>query len=86
MQMKLGAMAEDGDCDGVITIDDCDDADETSTIVAEDGDCDGVLTADDCDDTDASSHLDDNDGYGTPATAIVMMVTADSTIVASRCG
>ena len=45
-------MAEDGDCDGVLTAEDCDDGDPSSTAVAEDGDCDGVLTADDCDDTD----------------------------------
>ena len=37
---------DDGDCDGVLTADDCDDQDNTSsTVVAEDGDCDGTLTA-----------------------------------------
>ena len=50
-------IAEDGDCDGVLTADDCDDADNTSTVVSEDGDCDGVLTADDCDDTNAIQPL-----------------------------
>jgi hypothetical protein len=44
----------DADCDGVQTVDDCDDTDELSTTVATDGDCDGVLTADDCDDTDSA--------------------------------
>ena len=42
----------DADCDGVLTADDCDDADETLGAIAEDEDCDGVLTADDCDDAD----------------------------------
>ena len=40
----------DGDCDGVLTADDCDDDDATLPLV--DADCDGVLTADDCDDSD----------------------------------
>ena len=50
-------IAEDGDCDGTPTAEDCDDADPESYVVAEDGDCDGVLTADDCDDSDPNSHL-----------------------------
>jgi formylglycine-generating enzyme required for sulfatase activity len=45
----------DADCDGVLTADDCDDGDTTSTTVEADGDCDGVLTADDCDDSDSGS-------------------------------
>ena len=32
----------DGDCDGVLTADDCDDTDLTTTV-AEDADCDGIL-------------------------------------------
>ena len=48
-------IADDGDCDGVLTVDDCDDADPNSTVVADDADCDGVLTNDDCDDADSSS-------------------------------
>ena len=44
----------DGDCDGTLTADDCDDNDAASTIVADDMDCDGLLpVADggtDCDD------------------------------------
>ena len=41
-------VVDDGDCDGVLTADDCDDADAGSTtVVAEDADCDGVLTVDD---------------------------------------
>ena len=56
-------IAEDGDCDGVLSVDDCDDGDSSSTIIAEDGDCDGVLSADDCDDGDASTVNDmDCDG------------------------
>ena len=31
-------LSEDGDCDGVLTVDDCDDTDAESTIVAEDAD------------------------------------------------
>ena len=46
---------DDGDCDGVITADDCDDSDSSSTIVANDGDCDGVPTAEDCDDSNPQS-------------------------------
>jgi hypothetical protein len=41
-------VAEDGDCDGTRTADDCDDTDPDSTIVIEDGDCDGVLDTADC--------------------------------------
>ena len=48
----------------MLTADDCDDADATSTVVSEDGDCDGTVTADDCDDTDANS------------TTLLQMVTA----------
>jgi hypothetical protein len=55
-------VAEDGDCDGVLTVDDCDDDDANSTNVADDADCDGAVTADDCDDTDATLNLDDADG------------------------
>ena len=55
-------IAEDGDCDGVLTADDCDDADENSTIVSEDGDCDGALTAEDCDDADENSTIVSEDG------------------------
>ena len=53
----------DGDCDGVETIDDCDDNDATDTALSGDCDQDGVLTADDCDDFDASTVNDmDCDG------------------------
>jgi hypothetical protein len=40
--------AVDGDGDGVLFGDDCDDGDATSTVVAEDGDCDGELDTADC--------------------------------------
>ena len=46
------AVAEDGDCDGLLTADDCNDADAGATAVADDADCDGLVTAEDCDDTD----------------------------------
>ena len=55
-------IAEDGDCDGILTADDCDDADAESSIVAEDGDCDGTITADDCDDADPESTIVAEDG------------------------
>ena len=45
-------VAEDGDCDGVLTAADCDDGDAGRLAVADDGDCDGYVTASDCDDTD----------------------------------
>jgi len=48
-------LAEDGDCDGILTAEDCDDADDLVGSMSEDADCDGVLTADDCDDSDAAS-------------------------------
>ena len=44
--------ASDADCDGTLTVDDCDDGDPSSTVRADDGDCDGVPAADDCDDGD----------------------------------
>ena len=56
---ELGARASDGDCDGVLTVDDCDDSD-ASTV--NDMDCDGVLTADDCDDGDSTSTIKSEDG------------------------
>ena len=51
---ELTNSSMDGDCDGTLTADDCDDNDAMSTIVADDMDCDGLLpVADggtDCDD------------------------------------
>ena len=54
----------DGDCDGTLTADDCDDMDAMSTIMADDMDCDGVVTADDCDDADVAVGATDADGDG----------------------
>ena len=54
----------DGDCDGTLTADDCDDMDAMSTIRADDMDCDGVVTADDCDDMDIAVGATDVDGDG----------------------
>ena len=58
----------DGDCDGVVTPDDCDDADPAMGARAGDADCDGFLTADDCDDADsvAGARADDADCDGVP--------------------
>ena len=47
----------DGDCDGVLTADDCDDNNSASTTVATDADCDGIPTNNDCDDTDTSTMI-----------------------------
>ena len=52
--MQTPHQSEDADCDGVLTDDDCDDADAASTTRATDADCDGVLTETDCDDNDLS--------------------------------
>ena len=49
------AVLDDGDCDGVLTADDCDDSYELGSLlgaVANDQDCDGVLSGGDCDDSD----------------------------------
>ena len=59
---EANLIEEDVDCDGILTADDCDDSDESSTAIADDGDCDGAITADDCDDTDASSTIVAEDG------------------------
>ena len=59
---NLLSIAEDADCDGILTADDCDDTDPESTVIAEDGDCDGHLTTDDCDDADPNSTLISEDG------------------------
>ena len=61
--------AIDWDCDGILTEDDCNDADAESTTVATDADCDGTVSEDDCDDTDPESFTiltdADCDGYPT---------------------
>jgi formylglycine-generating enzyme required for sulfatase activity len=59
---KSTVRADDGDCDGVLTADDCDDGDASKPN--DDIDCDGVLTSDDCDDGDASKPNDDMDCDG----------------------
>ena len=38
--MPILAVAQDGDCDGTVTADDCNDNDHSTTL-ATDGDCDG---------------------------------------------
>ena len=47
--------ADDKDCDGLASAQDCDDQDPVSNSKAADADCDGTKTADDCDDKDAKS-------------------------------
>ena len=51
----------DMDCDGVLTVNDCDDGDAGLLAQSGDVDCDGVLTMDDCDDTDSSLLAQSND-------------------------
>jgi hypothetical protein len=46
--------AGDNDCDGVATLDDCDDYDPSLLSQVDDTDCDGLLIADDCDDSNPS--------------------------------
>ena len=56
-------MALAADQDGVATVDDCDDADSSSTTVVTDADCDGILAQQDCDDNDPTTVVDmDCDG------------------------
>ena len=45
-------IAEDADCDGVLTTDDCNDDDPTTV---DDMDCDGTSVDEDCDDSDPYS-------------------------------
>ena len=45
-------MANDMDCDGILTADDCDDNNPASNPMADDMDCDGVVSSMDCDDID----------------------------------
>jgi hypothetical protein len=65
----FGSEADDSDCDGIPTIDDCDDTDADTPLY--DQDCDGVRTPDDCDDADAAviteRRDDDGDGWTTCA-------------------
>jgi hypothetical protein len=57
-------LAEDADCDTVLTADDCDDNDALSNTVADDADCDGDITGDDCDDNDPWLNYSDMDADG----------------------
>lgn len=61
-------IADDADCDGILTADDCDDNDIDSSAIADDADCDGIITEEDCDDSDATSTIiaDDGDCDGVP--------------------
>ena len=52
----------DADCDGTLTVDDCDDNDADSTIVSEDSDCDGV--PDGCFLADCDISVDLGNGIG----------------------
>ena len=55
MMRLLLSSANDGDCDGILTVDDCDDNDNTDASFSGDCDQDGVATADDCDDSDPNN-------------------------------
>lgn len=60
---------QDEDCDGVPTIEDCNDFDANIGSSANDADCDGVPTSEDCDDNDSSvttSNINDADCDGVP--------------------
>ena len=50
------SILEDADCDGTLTLEDCDDTDP-NLIIAEDADCDGGMTEDDCNDQDIESTI-----------------------------
>ena len=52
---SLNLLSEDGDCDGIITTDDCDDNDASNTAEVGDCDMDGFSEEVDCDDNDPSS-------------------------------
>ena len=53
VMIQMFSQPEDMDCDGVLSVDDCDDLDVLKPV--NDMDCDGVLTEDDCDDSDAGT-------------------------------
>ena len=47
--MALGFSTNDADCDGVLSIDDCDTTSLVTNTNIEDADCDLVITSEDCD-------------------------------------
>ncbi|MEW4925681.1 T9SS type A sorting domain-containing protein, partial [Algibacter sp. 2305UL17-15] len=65
---NVGSNANDKDCDGVPTSEDCDDNDPNVGSNANDKDCDGVPTSEDCDDNDPNvgSNANDKDCDGVP--------------------
>ena len=70
-----------GDCDGILTADDCDDTDPESTSALDDTDCDGWIASMDCDDADPSIGFTDGDGDGLASTIVM---TPMSTSIGSR--
>ena len=62
---------QDVDCDGVLTVDDCD---SNMTMPNQDGDCDGVLTVDDCDDSNMTMPNQDGDCDGVLKSRIVTIM------------
>jgi hypothetical protein len=78
------------DCDGVMSVDDCDDQDATSTYVGIDADCDRTPAAYDCDDSDSSSTIraDDEDCDGIPTAVDCNDDDVSVTVLATdpRCG
>ena len=74
----------DQDCDGILTVDDCNDAD--ATMPTNDVDCDGVFTADDCNDADPNllALANDADCDGHVSAADCDDANPSSTILASK--
>ena len=66
----LGSIDQDADCDGFLTVEDCDDTDD-ALPETNDLDCDGVSNADDCDDADpmVGTRVDDLDCDDVPTHA-----------------
>ena len=62
--LDYGSQSLDNDCDTVLTVNDCDDNDASSTTIDNDNDCDGLISINDCDDSDASQPLNDADCDG----------------------
>ena len=92
LDASLGSVLEDGDCDGFIGIDDCDDDNSDVNIGAVescatvyDDDCDGVLNQEDA--TGCTAYFEDNDfdGFGegeskcfcSPAGSFTSLVATD---------
>ena len=61
--VAIGSISLDGDCDGALTADDCDDTDPLiSTHPTDDSDSDGIICSLDCNDNDNTSYAISVDG------------------------